>query len=161
MKELFIDVETTGTAPTTSTIREIGFIYRKNKKVIKTVEIKGPEPHCYTEFLKHLDGIVNKYDVTDKLYFLAYNAKFDNDFVREMFKRNNNNFFGSYFHNPYICVMQLAAFKFMRKNKFPENFKLSTVCKYFKIDIVENNLHGAKYDVKILKDLYNKLLKWK
>jgi DNA polymerase-3 subunit epsilon len=56
--------------------------------------------------------------------------------------------------------MQIAAFKYMRKNMRPENFKLSTVCRDFGLRVDEDRLHDGMYDITLTKNLYNKLLKF-
>lgn len=157
-KEIFIDVETNRSLdPRTGKITEIGIIYRINGKIKKEVEFKT---NIYKNLIKFLDSIINKYDKEDKAYFIAYNAKFDNDFIRELFNKNNNKFYGSYFHNPVIDVMQIASYKFMIKNRKPINFKLGTLCKYFRIKINDEKLHNALYDIRKTKELYNILKKW-
>jgi len=46
----------------------------------------------------------------------------------------------------------------MMSNKVrPENFKLSTICKYYGIPVEENKLHNAAYDIDITHKLYTKL----
>ena len=156
MKQLFIDIETTGLDANAS-IREIGLVYYENKKKKWELDIKK---NIYSTLISTLDGIVDKYNKNDKIWFIGYNAKFDADFIRRMFDQHKNVYFGSYFYVPYVDIMNLAAYKFMRNNKRLENFKLSTVCKYFKIPIKESSLHTALYDAKITYQLYQKLLKF-
>lgn len=157
-KEIFLDLETNQSLdPLTGTITEIGIIYRVDGKVKKELFI---DRDIYNNLIKFLDSVINKFDPKDKAYFIAYNAKFDNDFIRQLFLKNKNDFIGSYFYNPVIDVMQLAAHKFMRKNIRPDNFKLGVVCKYFGIKVNDNKLHNALYDIQKTKELYNKLLKF-
>lgn len=157
-KEIFLDLETNNSLdPVTGKLREIGIIYRVNGRIKKEFLIKS---NFYNTLLKFLDSIVNKYDKNDKIYFIAYNAKFDSDFIRQLFIQNRNNYYGSYFFNPVIDVMQIAAFKLMNKKK-PENFKLSTVCKHFGLRVNESRLHNALYDITLTKDLYNILRRLK
>lgn len=157
-KEIFLDLETNMSLNyKTGKITEIGIIYRIDGKIKKQLLIKN---NIYNNLLKFLDSVINKYDKTDKADFIAYNAVFDTSFIRELFLQNNNKFYGSYFYNPAICVMQLARYKLRNKER-PDNFKLSTVCKYMGIKVIEGDLHGALYDIKITKDLYNKLNKIK
>jgi DNA polymerase III subunit epsilon len=156
-KEIFLDLETNMSLNyKTGTITEIGIVYRVGGKIVKRLEIKKD---IYKALLKFLDSIINKYDKEDKAYFIAYNATFDTNFIRELFLKNGNVFYGSYFRNPSICVMQMAAAHFKGKKDRPENFKLSTVCKFMGIRVIESELHGALYDISITKDLYNKLKK--
>jgi DNA polymerase-3 subunit epsilon len=156
MKQIFIDLETTGLNPKQDKIKQLAYIYRVNGKIIKKGNFKN---NIYKSFINDLDQFVNKYNKKDKIYLIAYNAKFDSEFLRQLFLNNGNEFFGSYFYNPEICVMNLAAYKLMQKKRHPENFKLSTLCKYFKIKVSEDNLHDALYDITLTKDLFNKLRK--
>lgn len=156
-KRLLIDIETTGLDCTKDSITELACIYMENKKIVKRAFYKED---IYNNFLGFLDSVCDKYDKYDKIYFIAYNAKFDNEFIRKLFTDNKNDYIGSYFYNPYVCVMQLVAYKSMIKRIRFDDFKLSTVCKYFKIPVKEKSLHGADYDIEITRKLYNKLSKW-
>lgn len=156
---MFIDIETSGLDPKIDSIVQLAYIYKEGGNIVKTGDLKGQD--IYTKFTTDLNTLVDKYNKEDKMYFIAYNAGFDNEFVRNLFLKNNDKFFGSYFYSPHICVMQLAAYKFMRKGKRPESFKLSDVCKYFGIKVVEDKLHDGMYDITLTKKLYNKLVKWK
>lgn len=157
-KEFFIDIETTGLYPEKDSINQLAYIYRENGKIIRKADLKGD--NIYPRLIVDLASFVDKYNKQDKMYFIAYNAQFDNSFVREMFLQQNDKFYGSYFFSPHICVMQLAAFKFMRKQLRPESFKLADVCKYFKINVDDTKLHDGMYDITLTKDLYNKLIKF-
>ena len=165
-KELFIDIETNDSLDyKTGLITQIAYIFRIDGKIIEKNQFKKSDQintnkEMYESFVALLNRLVNRYDKNDKLYFIAYNARFDNDFLREMFLQNNDKYFGSYFYSPYLCIMNLAAFKYQRKGKRPENFKLSTVCKDMGIKVNENKLHDAMYDIELSKELYNKLIKF-
>lgn len=160
-KEMFIDIETNQSLdPKTGSIVELSYIYRVGGKIRGRGEFKGSEASIYKKFLADLDKYVDRYNKDDKMYFIGHNAQFDSNFVREMFLRHKNEFYGAYFFNPPICTMLLAAYKCMRKNVRPENFKLSGLCKAFKIKFKESELHSAAYDIELTKQLYNKLVKW-
>lgn len=156
MKQIFIDIETTGLNPESDKIIQIAGIIKVNGKIKEKFDFKT---NIYINFLNLLDKHINKFDKNDKAYFLAYNAKFDNDFIRKLFLDNNNKFIGSYFYNPVIDVLQMTSYKFMLKKKFPENFKLITVAKFLQIKVDENKLHNAAYDIFITNEIYKKLIK--
>lgn len=157
-KEIFLDLETNQSLdPTTGTITQIGIVYRIDGKIKKELFINN---NIYKSLITFLDSVINKFKPEDKAYFIAYNSKFDEEFIRQLFIRNGNKFYGSYFYNPSIDVMQIAAYKLMLKNKHPENFKLGTICKYFNIRIDDSKLHNALYDIQKTKELYNKLRKF-
>lgn len=177
MKLCFIDVETTGLYHNSAIVQVAGIIRIKGK-ISRTFDIRmRPRPgdvitvnkdfnlgkktvsqeEGFLEFKSILEEFVNPYDKEDKFHFVAYNAPFDTGHIRNWFKSFNNNYFGSYFFNPSICVMQIAAHKLMSKRIELENFKLMTVAKYFGIRIVESKLHDAVYDIMKTKDLYNRI----
>jgi DNA polymerase III epsilon subunit-like protein len=154
-KQLFLDVETTDLNPILGNIKELGYIYRLNGKIKKRKLYKGTERKIYTSFLSDLDSMVDRYDVNDKLHLIGYNVRFDEDWLRSMFGRNRNDFYGSYMFNPSIDVMQMAGFYFMNKRKRPENFKLITLLEFFKIPFDANKLHSALYDAEKTKILFD------
>lgn len=157
-KEIFLDLETNQSLdPITGTITQIGIVYRIDGKIKKELFIDN---NIYKSLITFLDSVINKFKPEDKAYFIAYNSKFDEEFIRQLFIRNGNKFYGSYFYNPSIDVMQIAVYKLMLKNKHPENFKLGTICKYFNVRIDDSKLHNALYDIQKTKELYNKLRKF-
>ena len=112
----------------------------------------------YEKFIKLLEKYVNKFDKKDKFHLSGYNnASFDNEFLRNFFKRNNDNYFGSWFFSDSLDVMILASFKLMKERHLLEDFKLKTVAKHFGIAVDENRLHEAGYDVELTMQIFNKL----
>lgn len=181
MKLIFIDVETTGLNEKNNAIIQLAGIIRIDGKIKKRFNYKM-QPHKdatidvneqlamryrtkqetgFKKFKALLEEYVNPYNKKDKFYFVAYNSKFDEKFMRAWFLRNDCKYYGSYFWNPSCDVMQLAIRGLMRSGKRHEldNMKLGTVCKYYGIKVKENDLHDAAYDIKITKDLYNKIVK--
>lgn len=156
-KQIFIDLETNNSLdPRTGHITQLAGIIRINGKVKEKFNFKN---NIYHSFKTILDKYVDKFDKSDKFYFIGYNAKFDSDFIRELFLKNKDNFYGSYFFTPIIDVMGICAYKFMLKDIRPENFKLGTIARYFKIPVKESDLHDALYDIEITKEVYQKLRK--
>lgn len=163
MKICFIDTETTGLDPKKNRIWQIAGTIRvdgKNKKKFN-IKNKKSEKALFLEFEKIINQNVDRYNTKDKMFLVAYNSKFDEDFIREMFNRSGNKFYGSYFYNPSICVMKMAAMYFMQRprRKRPDDFKLGTMCRYFKIPVRKSKLHDASYDADITQKLFNKLYK--
>lgn len=157
-KQIFIDTETTGLDTEKDKIVQLAYIYCENGKKKATGNLKGAT--IYKDFLKSIGKFVDKFDKSDKMYFIGHNSNFDSSFVREMFVKNGNNFYGAYFYNPVICTMMIASYKFMLKNKRPEDFTLLGLLKYFKIKVDENKLHDAEYDIAKTRELYLKLTKF-
>jgi DNA polymerase-3 subunit epsilon len=157
-KQIFIDTETTGLNPKKDKITQLAYLYFENGKKKDSGNLKGGG--IYKSFLKSLDKFVDKFQKGDKMYFVGHNSHFDSDFIREMFAKNGNNFYGSYFYNPVVCTIMIASYKAMLKNKRPEDFTLLGLCKFFKIKVDENKLHDALYDITKTRELYLKLTKW-
>ena len=158
-KELFVDIETNDSLdPQTGIITQLSAIYRVGGKVIETIDLKGDG--IYARFNAFVDSKVDRYNKDDKMYFIAYNAGFDTDFIRAMFMSYGNKFFGSYFFVPSICVMQMAASRFMRANIRPENFKLANVARALDLEVDDTKLHDGLYDINLTKNVYNALIKF-
>lgn len=177
----FIDVETTGVDPKLNGITQIAGIIDVNGTEAdvfdfkckpfngdiiesRALEVQGhtqeeimlyPEP---VSIQKDLTGIwgnhIDKYSRQDKMFFVAYNASFDNQFMREWFNRCGDNYFGSWFWTPQIDVMALAGQHLLGKRKDMINFKLGTVAETLGIEIDGADLHDALYDIKLTREIY-------
>jgi len=194
MKLVFIDTETTGFDPKTCALTQIGFILDIDGQIIgkKIYKVKpwegchweqsaidktGITPEIaagYTdseEVFKHFNSILEKYisryDKEDKAFFVAYNASFDNDFMRNWFIRHAKtekdaqwgNGFGNFFWTPYLDVMQVALIRTLKhRSSFP-NFQLGTVCRCLGIDFNDEEAHNALYDIEKTRELFYKLKK--
>ena len=71
--------------------------------------------------------------------------------------QNNDKYFGSWFWADSIDCLVLASYKFRKERGRLENFKQMTVAKYLGIEIDEEKLHDAEYDINICIDIFNKL----
>lgn len=159
MKILFIDIETTGLNSEVDRITELSAIVRVDGRIKARYTKKNiTQYEFYRTFVQFLDNHVDKFDKQDKFLFAGYNSGFDMDFIRTLFKRNNNDFYGSYFWNPYYDIMQVALHKLRNKRHRLENFKLSTVARFLGIPVRESQLHNAEYDCTLAKDVYNKCI---
>ena len=115
------------------------------------------QKEAFAEFTAFLQKHVDRFDKSDKLQFVAYNSDFDERFIRGFYRSNNDNYYGSYFYNPSICVMKFAAFYVADIRSTFANFKLQTVCRSFGIEFDEEAAHDALYDVKKTIHLYRHL----
>lgn len=182
-KLIYIDTETTGLDPKVSAItqlsgvirngdaiEEFNFFMRPHPSAVvykEALEVQGrteeevnafpPDSIAYADFIALLERHCKKYDKQDKFFFIGFNAKFDADFIREWFLRNNDKYFGSWFWNPPIDVMTIAAFALMDRRQEMPNFKLKTVYEMLYPDDTEIKFHDAMDDIKatrrILRDL--------
>lgn len=112
---------------------------------------------AYADFIEWLSQYVDRYNKNDKLQFVAYNAKFDAEFVRAWFEKHDDAYFGSYFWNPPICVMMGAAWFTQRVRSALPNFKLATLCQCAELSWDESQAHDASYDIDKTIELYRYL----
>ena len=103
-----------------------------------------------------LDFNVNKYDRSDKLVLAGYNINFDEQFLRNAFKKAGKSYFGSYFHWPKLDVASVVAEEILLKMNGgkPKNFKLKTVCEFMGIEL---DPHDALNDIRATRNLFKKL----
>lgn len=114
----------------------------------------------YARICVMLSKYVDKFNKKDKFYIVGYNnASFDNAFFRAFFVQCNDVYFGSWFWSCPIDVMVLAGQKLIAdRHKMPD-FKQGTVAKWLGIDVDENKLHDAEYDINICRQIYYKVIK--
>lgn len=135
----------------------------------KALQINNTKPEELEEFQSQKDGFkkfiawmdkhVDKYQPEDKFYQVGYNIhKFDADFLRSWFAMNKHSYYGSYFWNPPIDVMLIAAFAAIGQRQNLPNFKLVTVAKSIGIIVEDDKLHDAMYDTKITAEMFFMLL---
>lgn len=175
-KYCFIDIETTGTDlflnhifqiggritdPELNTLEQFNYVFKPYslenvqsgalEKTRMTIDDLAslPMSYCeaYTSFVEMCGRHVKKFDKKDKMHFVAYNAAFDSDFMRQFFVLNGDSYFGSWFWHPPLCVMQSAAWLTQRVRGALPNFKLGTVCVSAGIDWDETQAHDADYDI--------------
>jgi DNA polymerase III alpha subunit (gram-positive type) len=120
-------------------------------------ELSMTSHEAYTKLVECLSRHCDRFDKKDKLHFVAYNAKFDVEFIRAFFQKHGDQFFGSWFWNPPICVMQAAAWMTMRVRGALPNFKLETLCKCAELGWDESLAHDASYDISQTLELFRYL----
>jgi len=181
MKLIFIDVETTGVDDSKHGLIQLGGIIeidgkeadrfnylikpfpddaiedgalRVTGRSLQEIEgFKNPK-EVYFEFMCLLNGYIDKYNRFDKFQFIGYNSRFDDGFLRTWFKKNNDNFYGSYFFWPAIDVSNMAACKYMETRQKFSNFKLMTIAKVAGLEIDLSKAHDAMYDIEVTKNLF-------
>lgn len=185
MKELFFDLETTGTNPGKHGIHQISGLIRidgkerekfdfhvqPNPKAIiedEALNVCGvtaeqimaypPMYEVYKQLVTMLGKYVDKFNKKDKFFMVGYNnAPFDNQFLRGFFLQNGDQYFGSWFWANSIDVMVLASFMLADRRAEMENFKLSTVAKFLGLEVDEKALHDAYYDIYLTQLIYDKV----
>lgn len=141
VKQLFLDLETTGTDPQAHGVWQIaGHIVIDDEEKERFNLLCQPFPgqmvsqeamvatgtsvealrklpaakDAFTVLLRTLAKYVGKYDRYDKLTVIGYNARFDTDFLRKWFENNGDSYYGSWFWHPPVDVMNLAMFHLHR-----------------------------------------------
>ena len=178
-KLAFIDLETTGLWPSKHSIWQIGCVFDIDGSTVDTFnntmkpieKLQSAPEGCtidmtaldkyplswwvYEELLGCMKPLIDKFNKQDKFHFVGYNADFDYQFMRTwFFKHMKNKFFSSWFWNPPIDIMQIAAVKLMKERHELKDFKLATVAAYMGLKVDESLAHDAYYDIKLTKDLY-------
>ena len=112
---------------------------------------KYQEPQeAYRQIIALIKKHVNKFNPNDKMFLVGYNSlHFDNDFLRQWFVDNGDNYFGSYFWSNGIDVMSEASRVLMNIRPYMPNFKLGTVAKTLGFEVKEDELHDGLVDVRL------------
>lgn len=188
IKRCFIDLETTGLSPKRNGVLEIGGMIEYSKPRIvceefhfrcqpfkedvieqRALDINGitreeiatfaSAQENYRRLIALLSKHVYRFNKKDKLFFIAYNANFDSQFLREFFKKAGDEYYGSYFWHPFVDVMTLAAYHLLKDRADMLDFHLSTVARHMDIKVNKAETHSAMYDVRLTRQLYYKLTK--
>lgn len=189
-KILFVDVETSGVDERVNGIIQISGMITINNKVVEIFnkfprlfpkDVFDPEstkahglteeqarselrPNPYNIYLEVsgiFNGIVKKYDKYDKMFFVAYNAVFDDRFLREFWRKNNDKFYGSYFWRSPIDIASIASMHLAEQRATLPNFKQHTVAKALGIEVDDSRLHDSMYDIELTKAIYDTLSNFK
>lgn len=186
-KIIYLDLETTGLSPETHGIIQIGgeieiggetkekfnFLVKPfkgqliskealeiNKRTMAEIAAFEEPESIFRRFKNLLEKYIMPYDKSDKFFMVGYNChSFDSQFLREFFVRNNSKYYGSYFWNPSIDVMLLAVAKLAHKRYEMENLKLMTVARHLGIEVDEEKLHDAEYDIFLTKAIFKEVVK--
>lgn len=184
MKELYLDLETTGLNSYRNGIWQIAAIlYEEGEEkeefnevcnIFSTQECHpkalemaslteeslkdfNPPKEAYRQFKALLEKYIDPFNKQDKMFMYGYNVRFDDDFLRQFFYNNQDRFYGSYFWNPAIDIMNLAMEKLKNQRPLMRNFKQGTVARSLDIEIEEEKLHDALYDIRVSREIHKKL----
>lgn len=109
----------------------------------------------FMDLCQILNRYVDKFNKKDKFFLVGFNnAGFDNNFLRQFWLHNQDNYFGSYFWAGAIDVMVLALQRLMPERHLMKDFKQATVAAYLGIKVDESRLHDATYDTELLIQIY-------
>lgn len=162
-KLAFVDTETTGLSVTRDRIIEIGIVRVENGKIVAKYQTLLNPQTFLSSFITTLTGITEnelenaptfrsvKKDIFDLLknaVFVAHNVRFDYNFLRNEFKREDITFSSKHF-----CTAALS------KNLFPNlsHHNLDSIIQ--KYHFICKNRHRAFDDAEVLWKFYKKLQK--
>lgn len=121
---------------------------------LETVNAYPPESEAYKAIINSLSKYCDKFDRTDKFHLCGYNnSSFDNQFLRKLWDRCNDKYFGSYFWSDTLDVMVLASYALKDIRHTMKDFKLHSVAKAFGIIVDKSKLHDATYDLKLTREI--------
>ena len=183
MKLLFIDLETTGTDPEKHGIHQLAGKIIINGVVKEEFNFKcrhHPSAYVVTKALevsnvtyedlmgypempiifKLFDEMISKYvDGTkpnDKFFIVGYNTQaFDFAHLNKWYFRNSSRKFFNTFWTTTLDVMILAAAHLAPRRHLMINFQQRTVAQFLDIEVDEEKLHDAGYDINICHKIYD------
>ncbi len=177
-KAAYIDVETTGLHPHHNDIIQIACLIEINGEIVEeytsrvrpfkienaneqALKVTGvtldeiqhyPEPSIvHAKLVDIFAKYVNKFERSDKFTPVAYNGKFDCEFLHAFFKKNGDKYYGSWMNWKIVDPLALLyIMDYKRKIALP-NYKLATVCQHFGIPL---QAHDALEDIKATRELW-------
>ncbi len=182
MKTLWFDTETTGLDPKENDIVQIAALYEVDKEIVDKIQLQMqpinwgsvseealkvngytlddlrgfmPADAAYCQLVKFLNKYIDRYNKADKLLSAGQNVRFDIDFLRQFFFKNNNQYFGAYFDYHALDLQAMTALLVRNKMLEVENFKLTTVAEAVGVDLGEN-AHDAMNDIIATREVFIK-----
>lgn len=182
MKKMFFDLETTGLDKVVNGIHQIsgcieidgvvaeyfnfkvrpkeGAVY--DPEALRIGNVTESDLRAYTDmkqtyhmFIAMLAKYVDRYDTGDKFFLVGYNnASFDNQFLRQWFADNGDQYFGSWFWPNTLDVYILATQYLLDERQSMKDFKLKSVAAHLGLLITEDKLHDAEYDIELTRNVY-------
>jgi len=130
-----------------------------NKTTREEIEKYNAPMDVHSDLVELFSKHCNKYEKTDKMFFVGYNARFDYDFLRKFFEKCGDNYFGSFFFFPPLDVMNIAIWNCINERYLLPNFKLMTIVDHLKLDDVKGEFHDAMKDIMVTKNIFMNYLK--
>jgi DNA polymerase-3 subunit epsilon len=188
MKRVFIDTETTGLYHNFNGIHQIAGVIEIDGKIVDTFNYNvRPKEGCviedealkvcgvtreqidaypamqdvYAEFTTLLSKYINKFDRSDKAFFVAYNSHFDWCFMADWFKDNGDKYFCSFFFSNHVDIMTLAGVFFQSIRSQMKYFNLMYVANTLKslglidMELDDEKAHDALFDIIVSKVVFD------
>lgn len=183
IKRLFYDLETTGLDENKHAIHQLSGMIEINNIVVLNFDIKirpwdgaileaealavgnvtkeqimayPSVLDAYTTFTNMMSKHVDKFNPKDKFYLVGFNnIHFDDRWLRRLFEMNGDKYFNSWFWADSQDVKPLASKYLENVRKTMPNFRLQTVAKTLGIEVDQDKLHEASYDVYLTREAYH------
>jgi len=125
-------------------------------KVTEEEILEYPEmKRVYLKLLSLLEQYVDRFNPKDKMWLCGFNNRgFDDQFLRSWFEQNGDSFFGSFFWSDSLDTLVLASQYLMDRRSNMPHFKLRGVARELGLEVDEDKLHDALYDVTLTRDIY-------
>ena len=113
---------------------------------------------AYDELVGIFSKYIDKFDKEDKFIIAGQNVKFDIDVLNRFFKRNNDNYLGSFLNYKQVfdTLSIYTALEIAEVVPKLENHKLETICKTMGVEL--SNAHNSLADIKATKAVGDKML---
>lgn len=184
MKKLWIDTETTGRNSRKHSLIQLAGIVEIDGKVMEEFDLRfrpfpgefiddqamavnrvdrtammdyPPAHESFDQFCRILERYVDVFDKRDKLTVYAYNASFDEQFLRQMFTKCGSKYFGAYFWWPWVDAAGSIHEYLCECGRRPLmlNGKLLTMAEALHVPLPEN-LHDALADIRLARECWLK-----
>lgn len=133
----------------------VAFLKEERGLIKKTINQYPSQSSQFKKFVGILAKHIDRYNPKDKAFLIGYNNnKFDNQFLRNWFIYNGDNYFGSFFWSNALDVLVLAGEKLKEVRGNMPNFKLGTVAKQLGISFDPAKAHDALYDIEKTRKIY-------
>lgn len=182
MTKIFYDLETTGTDFRKHSIHQLAFIVEVDGEVAETVEIcTAPHPkaqidpkalrtsrvteeqirayqpmeQAYGQFLQLLRKYVDPYDKRTRAHLVGFNNRhFDDPFLEAWMRQNGCQTPQVWFWTDTIDVLVLASQYLLYRRDTMQSFRLRRVALTLGLDVEDEDLHDATYDVELTRQIY-------
>jgi DNA polymerase-3 subunit epsilon len=133
------------------------FSERALEKQGRTIEeiMTWPERSlAFQRLLAFFDEHVDKFNKYDKFIMGGYNVKFDKDMLWAFFRENDHKYFGSYFWQETLDVINLVNLLVLFGDLELRDRKLTTVCEACGIPFGEDEAHNSLFDIEQTRKLF-------
>lgn len=184
MKKLWLDTETTGRNARRHSLIQLAGIIEIDGQVKEEFDIRlrpfpgesiddaaieahgipreefmaYPEPgKGFLEFCRILERYIDPFNKQDKFTVYAYNAAFDESFLRQLYFNCGSKFFGAYFWWPWVDIAAPIHEYLVECGRRPTmlNGKLATMAQALNVPLPDK-LHDALADIRLARECWHK-----